>query len=574
MSGKYRGSRSWLHLWKLVVLLSLVIVVAGGSYLGVQALLKGRETGSATPRPGPTAGQSPSATPTPPPTEAETLRAMSFGDVAAEHPNREAVCYAVDRGYLTAPDGAFDPGGVVSHVEACAALSRAVGSDQVIWTYGKDDGDPVSRKNLAALLKEAGKRVGIRVEDPAALVVGGAHPELGVSRAQLAQALLNLDAQRPEETVAWELAADYNPPTPVTLEQADLNGIQSAMEASLRKHGVPGAQVAVIKEGEVVAELTAGWATKDTDPMTTGHKLRVASISKMVVGMEIMSLAEEGAVDLDRPIGDYWKAAFVNPSFPDDPITMGNILTHTSSIIAAGDNTSRAYADVKALLSTKRGYTSTRPGDFSGWAYNNYAFSVLGMTAELATGKTMDQILREQFGLALGIDAAYGAGGIRGTDMLTTLYREDGTPWRTPAQLRGNVPYAAGENGKYFAGGLAVSAGDLGKLVAVLANDGQYQGLRLLKPETVALMEKTLPQPHPEEGYYQARPLDYQPGLYGREGIYYHNGNAYGAFTCASYDPHTGDGVVVLTNGGYPAKRDGVYIVCNEINAAVYAAIQ
>ena len=601
MGRRYQGKRKLRQIWIVAMAVCVCIIVIGGSFLGIRALLQrvGGDPAQTEPNARPTSGVE--NTLQPELSEAEKIRAMTFADVSSGAPCHDAIAYAVSRGYF--PDvigGVFDPERLVTNNELSLVMGTVMGEDYVLVT--DDAGRLANRQILAGFLVAAATKLELDMSRAASLesypdagalepeiragmawaldaglfdpiVSARIHPELAISRAQLAQVLLKLDQLRPECEPARELNAGTASPT-YMMDEKTLADLQSSIETSIKRHGAPGAQVAIIKGGEVVAELTAGWATKNTDAMTTEHKMRVASISKVAVGMEIMALAEEGAVDLDKPIGEYWGASFVNPSYPDDPITMRNIMTHTSSIIAAGDNTSRAYADVKALLSSNRGYTATKPGDFSGWAYNNYAFSVMGQTAELATGKTMDQMLNEQFADALGIDAAYEPGGIRNTNLLTTLYKEDGTPWRTPADLKQNLPYAPGENSKYFAGGLTISAGDLGRLVAIMANDGEYQGLRLLKPETVERMEVTISEPNPEEGYYQAFPLDYQPGLYGRTGIYYHNGNAYGAFTCASYDPHTGDGVVVLTNGAYPAKRDGVYIVCNEINAAVYDAIQ
>ena len=94
-----------------------------------------------------------------------------------------------------------------------------------------------------------------------------------------------------------------------------------------------------------------------------------------------------------------------------------------------------------------------------------------------------------------------------------------------------------------------------------------------MSPESVELMESRYPQPVPG-GSYQALPLRYWPSLYGRPGVYYHTGSAYGVFNCASYDPATGDGVVVLTVGASGAKDEhGIYKVCAEISNEIYGKI-
>ena len=114
-----------------------------------------------------------------------------------------------------------------------------------------------------------------------------------------------------------------------------------------------------------------------------------------------------------------------------------------------------------------------------------------------------------------------------------------------------------------------VSSTDLCKIAAMLANDGNYEGLQLLQPESVTLME-TINQSQLGDGSYQALPLRYQKNLYGRNGLYYHTGSAYGVYNWMSYDPETKDGVVVLTVGASGAKDNrGIYAICGEISSYI-----
>ena len=107
--------------------------------------------------------------------------------------------------------------------------------------------------------------------------------------------------------------------------------------------------------------------------------------------------------------------------------------------------------------------------------------------------------------------------------------------------------------------------------------DGEYQGEQLLSPEAVAYLETPLEQPvtYKESTFCQCRPLRLQYGMYGREAIYYHTGSAYGFYGLLSYDPATGDGVVVFTTGADGVTDEyGVYAVCAEIARAVYSPAQ
>ncbi len=147
----------------------------------------------------------------------------------------------------------------------------------------------------------------------------------------------------------------------------------------------------------------------------------------------------------------------------------------------------------------------------------------------------------------------------------------------TSEQRSYTLDYAPGHKGNFFDGGFTCNAGDLAKLAAVLANDGAYEGQVLLSPESVAWMETPLDTPVSDgrSTFLQCRPLRYQEELYGREGLYYHTGSAYGQYALLSYDPDTGDGVVVLTSGADGAEDEhGIYAICGEIAQAVYAAVE
>ena len=70
-------------------------------------------------------------------------------------------------------------------------------------------------------------------------------------------------------------------------------------------------------------------------------------------------------------------------------------------------------------------------------------------------------------------------------------------------------------------------------------------------------------------------PLPPLEDLLGREELYYHTGSAYGVYALLSYDPNTGDGVVVLTTGA-PRQVDdrGLYQLCARLSEQLYAAME
>lgn len=567
----------------------------------------------------------------------EDIHKAAFSDVTPDDPTYDAVCYVASQAIMQGVGGGrFAPEGRITRAEAVALLQR-MGSDMsepiielnqfpdvpsdawyagaVDWAVrtgivtGNADGTfapdrRVTRTELAVMLRRCADLLGCQSTgsgDLSAYTDGGAiasyareglswaleqglldgmvtdtiYGQLPVSRAQCAQMLVALTAAVSGEPLAVQLAgAACAPAQPAGLSDAVRSGIQAAVDAAAAQYGAIGIQAAVIQDGQLAGTFVSGWATQGAEKMTEQHKMRIASISKVVIGMEAMLLREQGVINLDAPIGAYWGVAMANPRYPNDPVTIRTLLNHTSSIVVAGDDVSRSYSAVRARLTGSSGYRSVQPGSIYGWAYNNYGFSVLGMTLELAADETMDDLLRRDLFGYLGIDAAFAPGDLADTSRLVTLaYHGGGVARSVSAQRTLHSPETPGASGSYFAGGLTISAADLGKLVALLANDGAYEGVQLMDADSVAQMETVNPVCL-AEGFYQGLPLRRQNSIYGRDSLYYHTGSAYGVYNCMSYDPDTGDGVVVLTVGASSVKdKYGIYAVCGAINEYAYGAL-
>lgn len=608
------------------------------------ALLLPETAGPALSEPLPSAA----AEPTPRPLTLELVREVCFADVSADAPWRDAACYAAYRGVMGGfGEGNWSPEEYVDRASAVTALFRLSKAEEnpyagefadvYPWDWyasaaawagetglltGDDAGcvhprETLDRACLAQLLYQYGLRRGLDVwahediveeywdaeavapEDRPALAfclerdIFGAftdrevHPGYAVTRAQLAQALVALEAYGGEpvaEQIFKETMLAH-----ASRAVAAHDDLQAAIQAVARDYGAIGVQVAVLERGRVTDAFAFGKAGSgqtmvedvdtgvtwvvDWDTMSIAHKLRVASLSKVVVAMNAMAMAEDGLLDLDGSIGQYWNCAAENRAYPDTPVSIRSILSHTSSIPMYGDSTSRRYASVQRRLAS-RDFAGLQPGSIHSWGYNNYAFGVLGMTLELAGQRRYDDIADENFFLPLGIDAGVVPGELDHPERVATLYRHGGSVgWSAAAQRGVHYDYDPGDYGNYFCGGLTISAVDLAKLCAVLAGDGAFEGQRLLRPESVAAMETPLGTPY-GESFEQCYPLWLQWNLYGRTRLFYHTGSAYGVYNLASYDPDTGDGVVVLTTGAAATKDSrGIYAVCGEISRLVYAAI-
>lgn len=561
-----------------------------------------------------------------PPEEELTLdivRSVRFDDVAETDRFSDAICYLAYREIFQGlGDGLFCPDDYVTCGQLAALLHRLSGDsegkgpdDAIQWAVDAgvlqetasgsyDENARVTRAQLAAMVSFFARYSGLetdaaddglaRYPDAASvpdyarapvswamehgilspIVVDSICPSLVVSRAQTAAVLTALVAELSAEPTAVQITDAAAQSAFVSVSRAEHEQIQDYVDSVGKRYGASGLQVAVVENGHVTDSFAYGWATRKADPMTTDHKMRVASISKVIIGMDAVRMAEDGLVELDAPIGTYWGVDFKNPYYPDRPVSVRGILTHTSSIVTLEAISAASYAAVKSRQQSAAGYHRGVPGSLNSWGYNNYAFSVLGMTLELAAGQTLDQTLEQYFYEVMDIDASFYAGDVQDASRLVTLVGHDGSVQRSIAAQKTLHAREPGSTGSAFAGGLTISANDLAKMAAVLSSGGEYEGLRMLKPESIATME-SFEQQTVSGGFYQAQPLRYRTDIYDRDALYYHTGSAYGVYNCMSFDPASGDAVVVLSVGASAAQdKYGIYAVCGNISDYIYRTIK
>ena len=378
-----------------------------------------------------------------------------------------------------------------------------------------------------------------------------------------------------------------------------------------------GVQVVTIKGGEIHEKAATGFALIKADgsmtSMTTDHKVRIASISKLVLTLGLMTLVEQGDIDLEADINRYLDAPMRNPNHPNVPITLSMILSHTSSIRDTGGYFV-AYKDGELMDFFKP--SSTRWGDGSHWAgadqppgvyfeYANINFGIVATIIENVSGTRFDRFMQERLFTPLGINASFNSCDIYdgSWDLLSATYRtrdsegvwhKDG-PWRSqvdgephchyghpaltrsdPAPDAGTIAsdYALGSNAALFSpqGGLRISGRDLAKIMRLMIGGGSVDGVTILKAETIDTMltarwvydemlkngnsagEDTADSA--SAGLMTSYGLSVhiiETANFGLEGpnriLYGHFGEAYGLLSTFLYDPITKNGVVIFLTG-------------------------
>ena len=95
-----------------------------------------------------------------------------------------------------------------------------------------------------------------------------------------------------------------------------------------------GFSVAIVNENGTLYEKGIGYANAATKQDYTENTIQnIASISKTFIGIALLKAQEMGKLKLDDPINKYLPFEVSNPYFPEMPITIRQLTTHTSSIV-------------------------------------------------------------------------------------------------------------------------------------------------------------------------------------------------------------------------------------------------
>ena len=245
-------------------------------------------------------------------------------------------------------------------------------------------------------------------------------------------------------------------------------------------------------------------------PFTAATPARVASISKLVVAVAVMRLVEAGKLDLDRDVSDWLGWRLRNPAFPDVPVTLRQLLSHTAGIEDGPGYRLPLGTTLRAAMTAEH-WGPAAPGQR--FSYANLNYGVVATVMEAATRQRFDRLMTRLVLQPLKLDAGYNWSGASDAAVAAaaTLYRKgaDETAWRPDGpwvaqvdDLHGVRPacpvaidggpcdveaYVAGTNGTLFSpqGGLRISALGLAKIGRLILGRGEVDGVRLLTPASV-----------------------------------------------------------------------------------------
>lgn len=339
----------------------------------------------------------------------------------------------------------------------------------------------------------------------------------------------------------------------------------------------------VTAEAWGVADRRTGRATTVDDPV------RVASVSKLAVALGVLRLVEARTLDLDRDVSAYLGWRLRSPTFPDAPITLRMLLSHTSALRDGADYAVPLGDTVKARLADPRAWDSAHaPGTY--FAYTNLNFPVIASVMEKATGERFDRLMARLVFRPLKLDACFNWMTCSDAKIarhvvlydVTGPVRRDDLQGRRPA-CPVNIPdgttacdltgYRLGENGALFSpqGGMRISMRDLARIGQLLLNSGRgFLSKRSI--DTILKPQWTFNGSNgdTENGFYCAYGLASEtlatpaPGcrddLFG-DGVHRtgHAGEAFGLRSGLWIDRKAGTGVAFFTSAVPDGTFDGAH---------------
>lgn len=180
--------------------------------------------------------------------------------------------------------------------------------------------------------------------------------------------------------------------------------IDTMVQGAMERFELPGLSIAFIDNGTVVYERKLGVANTETGaPITSDSVFQVASLSKPVFAYLVMRMADQGVIDLDRPLWEYRPMEGLEDEPGYKQITARMVLSHRT-----GFPNWRWFDPLPEGRDIQRGttYMKAEPGTFS---YSGEGYNWLAEILAQETGRsllTLDELFQQEMVAPLDLENA------------------------------------------------------------------------------------------------------------------------------------------------------------------------
>ena len=328
-----------------------------------------------------------------------------------------------------------------------------------------------------------------------------------------------------------------------------LTELPATLKKALRRHNIPGASVALLRNGRINA-AAAGLLNVETQVTTTTDSVfQIGSISKVFTTTLVMQLVDEGLVDLDAPLQHYLPDFQTLDAKASRSATIRQMLCHTSGI--EGDlfvDSGRGSDCVARLQDMGRLLPQLFPPG-ERLSYCNFGFAMLGRMLEVITGENYDELLRTRIFQPLQMNHALSL------PEDCVKYRcaigHVPHPKKPGQQVLSPMPWLS--QGQKAAGATpSMSATDLLSFVAMHLRGGRSSdGQRVLSSSSVRAMQRQQHRlPAGSRLGVSAWGLGWYMDNWSGSKVFGHDGGTVGQYSFLRVLPKQQLAMVLLTNGG------------------------
>jgi CubicO group peptidase (beta-lactamase class C family) len=356
----------------------------------------------------------------------------------------------------------------------------------------------------------------------------------------------------PQRTSSFQFKADK------------LTALDGAIQAAIDDHRMPGAVLWLEHQGAVYHKAYGQRAIDPVEePMTEDTIFDAASLTKvMATTPSIMLLAQRGQLDLDAPVQRYIEEFRRGGK---DGITVRHLLTHTSGLRPGLSQ--RPNGSAMAIVIACQEVVTNVPGTV--FIYSDINFILLGEIVQRVSNRPLEKFV---------VDEIYRPLKMRDTRYLP--FRVDKpriapTQRETTNMLRGVVhdPTSRRMGGVAGHAGVFTTAADTARFARMMLNEGELDGVRLFKPETVAKMTSIQSSPNVagrrgfgwdvETGYSRRGEL-FPVGSYGHTGF---------TGTAIWIDPYSETFWVLMSNRVHPDGKGNVLTLQKTVSTLAAEAV-
>jgi CubicO group peptidase (beta-lactamase class C family) len=238
-------------------------------------------------------------------------------------------------------------------------------------------------------------------------------------------------------------------------------------------------------------------------PVGTDSIFRIASMTKPITGAAMMMLFEEGKWKLDDLVAKHipeFEGLKVRtkdgaPVAQASPMTMAQLMSHSAGFGRAGDyptDVNLRGGDLQDMIDVLAGLPlAFQPG--KDWRYGP-SVDIQGYVIEKLSGQGLDEFFEQRLFAPLGMtDTGFWVDASKG-DRVSRIHKYD-DDGKVRAAGPSNIFNTSAPKFLAGGGGLVSKIEDYWRFCQMIANGGEFEGRRYLKPETVQLMHTNVLEP-------------------------------------------------------------------------------